>query len=405
MPPVIELAKPVAKKLKICLYGASGSGKTLAALTFPRVLLVDAENGSDLYVGRPGMPQFHVTRCKTVADLEYIIAHVEKDAGATYDTLVIDPITVFYDVEKNVQSANNSKDLGFREWARINNRMNSLYNRLTSLPVHVVVIARETPEYTGEGNNLRKIGVKVDADKDFVYSMDFVLHLKADHSAQVEKSRGVELGSAGRVNKVEWSIFAPVASLYTTGATLPTEGKEDAARRALEDLTVRENAVEFVNAWRSKGLTDGDLLKALAVEKISLWSKGRAAADEAVNAYIDSQMKPATPKADADTLTSLSIDVEDLSPGDALRLNREGHVFTIRAISEPGVDKEVGTFRIAQGVWDDGLEEERRLSNSGLLHTLVGGPKLEAARANPALNKFAGVGHRWLGQQPAAQPA
>jgi len=31
-----QLATPVAKKLKILFYGSSGSGKTIAALTFPR---------------------------------------------------------------------------------------------------------------------------------------------------------------------------------------------------------------------------------------------------------------------------------------------------------------------------------------------------------------------------------
>jgi len=105
----IEIAKPVAKKLKLLFYGASGSGKTIAALSFPRVLMIDAESGSDLYAGRPGIPQFHRVRCKTIGEVNEVLTAVEADKGKTWDTLVIDPITVLYDVEKNVGSANNTK--------------------------------------------------------------------------------------------------------------------------------------------------------------------------------------------------------------------------------------------------------------------------------------------------------
>lgn len=292
----IELASPVAKKLKVLMYGPSGSGKTLAALSFPRVLLVDAESGADLYAGRPGVPAFHRVRCKTLMELNEVLDAVTKDAGKTWDTLVIDPISVFYDVEKNVASANNTKDMGFGGWGKVNGRMGNIYNRLTGLNTNVIITARESVDYAGEGLNLKKIGVKPDADKKLVYSMDFVLHLNPDHSATVEKSRGVVMGKGGHLSTVSWSDFEPVANMYTSGSAQDYEDEEQAADRVADSLQDKDNAMAFFAHWRGQGLSDGEILKALKVSRVSEWAHGRKAADEAVSKFLVSNIPPAQPK-------------------------------------------------------------------------------------------------------------
>lgn len=281
----IEIAKPVAKKLKCLFYGPSGAGKTLAALSFPRVLLIDAESGSDLYAGRPGVPEFYRARAKNLSEVNEVLEAVEKDNGKTWDTLIIDPVTVLYDVEKNVGSANNTKDIGFKGWNKVNSRMASLYNRLTGLDVHVVIIAREAIEYSGEGQDLKKIGVKPEADKKLVYMMDFVVHLKTDHSAEVEKSRGVILGKAGVLPKADWSIFAPVASLYVKGETVKEESDETAAAREM-DKWENGNVTEWIAKWEALGMTKPSLMEALKIsERWGNWKGTVSEADAAVEAY------------------------------------------------------------------------------------------------------------------------
>lgn len=279
----IKMAQPVKKNLKLLFYGPSGSGKTLAALSFPRVLLVDAEAGSELYRGRPGLPPFHVADCKSLPDLDDVLRQVEADRGSTWDTLVIDPITVFYSVEKTAASANNTRDMTFRDWSKVNSRLNALYTRLTSLPLHVIITAREATEYAGEGNNLRKVGVKPDADKSLIYSMDFVLHFQADHSAITEKSRGVDMG---RLSSVAWAAFSSIADVYAAGDSSAYLSDDEAAARALDSMTDRDVALSFVNYWRAQGLTDADLLKALSVKRLSEWGSGRKSADEAVTKFL-----------------------------------------------------------------------------------------------------------------------
>lgn len=286
----VQKAEPVARKLKILLYGASGSGKTLAALSFPRPLVIDGEGGTLLYRGRPGF-EFLVKDTKTLTDLEKVIELVRADGGTSMDTLIIDPITVFYDVQKDA-AARNAKDgaLGFREWARINNRMKAVYNSLTNLPVHVVVIARESVEYEGEGNNLRKVGQKPDSDKALPYVFDFSVRMNADHSGSIIKSRGVELAKDKRLPVVTWTVFEPIASGFSDGQSVEQEDDDHAAEREAEDLRNKEIAAQFIAYWRNEGLNDSDVLKALDVSRLSQWQDGKRAADSAVRAWLEQQL-------------------------------------------------------------------------------------------------------------------
>ncbi len=223
-------ATKVSKKLKILIYGASGTGKTLASLTFPRPAVVDAENGTDLYAGRDGVPGFSVLRIKTFEELQRAISYIQADKGASFDTLVIDSVSVFYDVQKEAASkTSKDNELGYREWAKINNRMVYLYNALTNLPVHIVCIAREAIEYETKAGNLTKVGTKPDADKRLVYMFDFIIRMNADHSGEVIKSRGA--GNLKTMPQVNWQAFAKIADMFTSGEIVLAQDEEDAAQR------------------------------------------------------------------------------------------------------------------------------------------------------------------------------
>jgi hypothetical protein len=292
-----EQAKPVSKKLKLLFYGPSGSGKTYAALTFPRVAIVDAEGGSDLYAGRKGIAKFSVLRTKTVAELREAISFVRADSGKSFDTLVIDPITVFYDVlkESTARSAKNG-EIGFREWAKINNTMKAVYNELTQLPVHVIVIGREAVEYEGTGMDLKKVGTKPDADKALVYMVDFVVAFRPDHSGIVMKSRGAEIGEGQKLSQVSWSAFEKVAKEFSKGATVEhvSEGQAIEAQALVDEFQDRERVEKFYSHWNNQSLSNSEITAALGVNRASEWRLGEAAAHQAVKKYIDEQLDDAT---------------------------------------------------------------------------------------------------------------
>ena len=303
---LFEEAKPVSRKLKIGMFGPSGSGKTYAALTFPRVAIVDAEGGSDLYAGRPGIPPFLVLRTKTVTDLRAAIQWVRADNGKSLDTLVIDPITVFYEVlkEATARTAKNG-EMGFREWAKVNNTMKAVYNDLTSLPVHVIVIARETTEYEGTGNDLKKVGTKADADKSLTYMLDFVLRFNPDHSATVMKSRGSDLGERQRIERVAWGVFEKLATDIEQGRKVEQKSDDEAATAEALALEFQDQDIvtAFFTHWYEKGLTKADLQAALKIDRAIEWKQGRKAADDAVAAWMKAQLDAAeagNPPSDAD---------------------------------------------------------------------------------------------------------
>jgi hypothetical protein len=234
-------AVAVQKKLKVLLYGAPGSGKTVAALSWPNPAVVDAESSTDMYRGRPGF-DFTVFDTKNISDLEKAIQFVREDNGKSIETLVIDPITVFYDVLKEATArASKTGELGYREWSKINNRMKGVYNSLTNLPVHVVVIAAEATEYETVNGELRKTGQKPDSDKALSRVFDFVVRMNPDHSGVVLKSRGTDiLGEKSIIKKVNWSAFEPVANQYLTGVTQQTHDDERDIEKLAEEIRASE---------------------------------------------------------------------------------------------------------------------------------------------------------------------
>lgn len=302
-------AAPTARFLKILLFGGPGSGKTRAALSFPGCAVVDAEGGTTLYRGRPGIAPFQVMDAKTLTELESAIDFIEADKGKTVKTLVIDPISVFYKVQREATAKTNKRgDMGFREWGKLNMRMGTLYTRLTNLPCHVVVVARETTEYEGTGDEMRRVGMKPDSDGQMAYIFDFVIHLQADHSGRVVKSRGADLGEGQRLKAVTWAVFEPFARAYENGArerlteddsAVAAETDHEIKRDEFQD---RDAVATFVAEWKAQGASIQDITNALQVDKLSQWTLGIAAARTALRAYMGLDKPPATPA--PDTLAS-----------------------------------------------------------------------------------------------------
>lgn len=283
--------------LKILLSGAAGTGKTVAALSFPRVAYIDTEGGTRLYRAFPEFAHVRWLDTKSLSDVEKAIAAIATDGGKSFDTLVLDSVSALYDVLKEATSKlNRTGDMGFREWSKVNGRMKALYNSLTNLQTHVIVISRESTEYETSGSELRKIGVKPDADKNIAYLFDFHIRMKQNHQGEVLKSRGVMLGNNGVLPAVNWSVFEPIADVFSEGQQrheLSDEESAEMERAAMlaKEFSDRAIVTEFVQEWRKQGMNDSDLLKALNVAKFSEWAGGAQAANSAVRTWLDGQLK------------------------------------------------------------------------------------------------------------------
>jgi hypothetical protein len=248
--------------LKVLLTGTFGTGKTRAALSFPRpIAVLDLEGGTALYNG-----DFDVLRTK---DLKTIEQAIDSLASSAYKTVVIDPITIIYtllqDAAQTLVERRNSnqptietgKSLTPREWGMIKREYNALLTKLINLPMHVVLVTREKDLYEGTGDNMRKIGVQPDTEKGTPYLADFVLHMMNEGRngevfyAIVEKSRSDLLPKGKRLEgytsdgkKGLYPLhLAAVASEHTQGgAAVHMEDDSAAAARNADVLAQQEQS-------------------------------------------------------------------------------------------------------------------------------------------------------------------
>lgn len=241
-----DARQPVKKSLKLALYGPPGTGKTHIGLSFPEVVVVDTEAGTDFFRGR--VAPFRVLKTKDYGQVLEVITAIET-GQLTAGTLMIDSFTVLNDVlreaafkaaEKRALAKNIAPDEATvtpRDWGKIKAKLNSLMTRLYNLPCHTVITGWIKDQYEGEGNELKKIGTIIDADKKILYQPDVVLELavvKGKHVAFVRKDRTGTWGVDQRLTDVSFpTTFAPLVDAMSQGTasstTLTTE--EEAAEQ------------------------------------------------------------------------------------------------------------------------------------------------------------------------------
>lgn len=300
-PPVFDLftmAKAVKKPVKALIIGPEKTGKTSALLTFPRVAVVDSERGTDYYAGKPGVAPFAVFRAKSISELRRAIEAVKKDNKENFDTLGIDPISIFYNVA--VEVANKTMKPGENAYTKANAQMKTIYSDLVDLDLHVVVIAHEVPNYISEGKYYTQDGTKADADHKIGFPFDFVVRTKKDFSYTI--SGRFPLTPKG---KLGWSVFEPASLAYVEGETIHTDNETQAVDAELrkagaiparnenldadDDMAIKEVAAAFVDYYAETYLVE-KLREILGVKSFTRdWKTGVAAAHARIAEYESEQ--------------------------------------------------------------------------------------------------------------------
>lgn len=254
-------AEQVAPKVKALVYGASGIGKTYFALTAPgRIAVIDTEGGTAFYPdrvgGRSGLHAFDVLPTKTFAQVESAIAFLRANPGQ-YETLVIDPVTVLYETLQDAaqvrrQETNRRRgrgdtedaDLEQLDWQRIKRSYKRLMTDLANLPIHVVVVARETPLMEERGDKRVKVGWKPDAEKSTAYYFDTVIRLVPSpkgRDAVIEKDRTGTLQLGGVMPAPTFvKLFGKFIKSEATGTRSMQSGDDAAAIDAATTMAAAE---------------------------------------------------------------------------------------------------------------------------------------------------------------------
>tara|TARA_Y100001938_G_C8043306_1_gene407401 strand:- start:176 stop:1099 length:924 start_codon:yes stop_codon:yes gene_type:complete len=182
-------------RLKMLVYGESGVGKTVTALSFPKPAVIDSEHGTDYYGEKFDYDVMHSTAW---ADAKSSIEALVKDP-AGYKTLVIDPFALLYDdlqaehlKKQMVKTGNPNYTMQFRDWGIVKGALKLMLNNLRTLDMNIIVTATEKPMYSQE-ELAKQIGVTFNGPQELKGFFDVRLHLELDESgtrwATVEKDR------------------------------------------------------------------------------------------------------------------------------------------------------------------------------------------------------------------------
>lgn len=234
---------PATRRAKVLLIGEAGTGKTHAALTFPKPVMIDAEGSADWFSDRFA---FSAVNTKSYTDVSDLLKQI-RNGGVPCETVIIDSLTSIYNglvnaaTEARLAGPYPSDDLRPIDWGRIKRKFSTLLDELYhKLPVNVVCIGWIKPEYAKPGdivnnqavkqNDLVKVGEVFDGDRKTAYAFDFVFKIEGNDGrrtrATVIKTRSGLLQAGQVIPDFSWKT---VAALLPKGAATATGMTDDEA--------------------------------------------------------------------------------------------------------------------------------------------------------------------------------
>lgn len=167
---MFKKAERKQSKLRLALTGASGSGKTTAALNIAtgmggKIAVLDTENGSaSLYADQFDFDVVNLTAPYTPERFIEVIGAAEK---AGYDILIIDSASHEWSGKGGCLEINEmlaaSKFRGntWSAWSETTPRHRAFIDAMLRSPMHIIVTMRsKTETVQGEGKKVMKIGMK-----------------------------------------------------------------------------------------------------------------------------------------------------------------------------------------------------------------------------------------------------
>jgi hypothetical protein len=268
---LFKKAEPQARRLKMYIYGETGTGKTITSLHFPSPVVVDAEKGTDYYGDL-----FNFERLQT-ADPRIInkaLDELLKDPGAS-KTLVLDPYTAVWEAMQDIQLKrmrvkNNNPHYTLQplDYKLLKADNKGIIQKLLALDMNIIVTARAKIIYSQDpGEFMKPIGLAPDGPKDLPFLFDVVLELgigeKGKRFARTVKDRTNTLP-----NEFEFTYESFVK--YLGNEELEREPVVFKQETALNNFTDRSVEIKFKNKKIKTAGVTGETLTALsdAVKKI-----------------------------------------------------------------------------------------------------------------------------------------
>lgn len=186
---LFKKVEEVKSALKVLVFGSTGVGKTLFALSFPDIVAIDSEAGMTHYRNKYKSLKY-ILETTSAVDVEEALDEIEDMDDIK--TFVLDSETKIYEnmqhsalalaekrARKKGQDVEDS-NISQREWGKIkllNKKMQSSKTMLSSKGVNIVSVAQEKELKEKKGENWVVVGYAPDTAKGFEYDYDIVVRL------------------------------------------------------------------------------------------------------------------------------------------------------------------------------------------------------------------------------------
>lgn len=191
-------------KLRLCLTGVSGAGKTYSALRLAtglggKIAFIDTEAGSaQLY---SNVADFDVMELSAPYSPSRYIDAINQAELAGYDVLIIDSLSHAWaaeggvlDMVDKISQSSNSKN-SFTSWNKGTKEQNNLVSKILSSSLHIICCLRSKTAYelvdTGNGRKApKKFGLAPVQRENLEYEFTAVIDISRDsHLAVISKNR------------------------------------------------------------------------------------------------------------------------------------------------------------------------------------------------------------------------
>lgn len=265
---LLQDAEPIATRLKMLIYGKTGTGKSVTSLHFPSPIMIDAERGTEHY-GK--FFKFKRVFTSDPTEIKMILdALIEDPRGAK--TLIIDPFSSVYDTllqkhesRMKVKTGNAAYTLQPLDYKYIKSEVKNIVAKLLALDMNVIVTARSADEYA-PGKFMEVVGTKPEGPKDLPYFFDIVLELSKNEQDGPDKF--IATVKKDRTNMLP-ATFDFSYSSFTTHLGIEGLEREPVVFKQKDRLnltTNRNTVVEFRgNEINTAGITAENLEKIAAL--------------------------------------------------------------------------------------------------------------------------------------------
>lgn len=204
-------ARKKKKKLRLCLVGPPGSGKTKSALRIAdgitsKIAAIDTENGSASIYSPPH--EFDCDDLKPPHTPERYIEKIDEAEKSGYELLIIDSLShawmgegALLEIVENITRQSSSGN-SYTAWAKATPRLRKLIERILGSSMHIIITLRSKMAYAQEKDErtgkmtIRKLGMEPVMRDGIEYEFDLVGDLDQENRLSITKSRCEALNGA-----------------------------------------------------------------------------------------------------------------------------------------------------------------------------------------------------------------